>query len=50
MLQYDPTHRLSLEEVRAHPWYNGPVPDYETIRKDFERRKKMVDKQNMIQT
>jgi serine/threonine protein kinase len=21
MLQYDPTHRLSLEEIKSHPWY-----------------------------
>ena len=25
MLQFDPTHRLSLAEVMAHPWYNGPI-------------------------
>lgn len=25
MLQYDPSHRLSMAEVKAHPWYvNGP--------------------------
>jgi serine/threonine protein kinase len=29
MLQVDPTHRLTIEEVKAHPWYTGPVPDHE---------------------
>lgn len=25
MLQFDPAHRLSMAEVKAHPWVNGPV-------------------------
>lgn len=25
MFWLDPRHRLSLEQVRAHPWMNGPV-------------------------
>jgi hypothetical protein len=35
MLQYDDTQRLSLEEIKAHPWYNGPVPTHDQIRKEF---------------
>lgn len=32
MLQYDPAHRLSMAEVKAHPWYvNGPVVTLEEI-------------------
>lgn len=45
MLQYDPTHRLSLEEVKAHPWYKGEVPTSEQVRKEFIRRKAQVDKE-----
>jgi serine/threonine protein kinase len=31
MLQFDPTHRPSLAEVKSHPWYNGPVATLEDI-------------------
>jgi serine/threonine protein kinase len=26
MLQFDPAHRLSMAEVKAHPWLQGPIP------------------------
>jgi len=45
MLQYDPTHRLSLEEIKAHPWFKGTVPTADQVRKDFQRRKAKVDKE-----
>jgi serine/threonine protein kinase len=48
MLQYDPTHRLSLEEIKAHPWFNGPVPEYDYIKKEFTRRKQRVDREAQI--
>ena len=28
MLQLDPVHRLSIEDIKAHPWYNQPTPSY----------------------
>lgn len=31
LLQYEPSHRPSIEEVKAMPWFNGPVPTHEEI-------------------
>jgi serine/threonine protein kinase len=31
MLQFDPSHRLTMAEVKAHPWFNGPVSTLEDI-------------------
>ena len=31
MLQFEPTHRLSMAEVKAHPWFNGPVATLEEV-------------------
>jgi serine/threonine protein kinase len=35
MLQYDPTHRLSLEEIKSHPWYKGAIPSSAEIKAQF---------------
>jgi hypothetical protein len=32
MLQYEPTHRLSLEEIKAHPWFTGAVPTEDKVK------------------
>jgi serine/threonine protein kinase len=45
MLQFNPTHRLSIEEVKAHPWYNGQVPSHEQIGNEFMKRKQRVDRE-----
>ena len=39
MLQFDPTHRPSLAEVKAHPWYNQNICTIEHIQKEFCNRK-----------
>jgi len=31
MLQFDPSQRLTMAEVKAHPWYNGPVATLDEI-------------------
>lgn len=31
MLSLDPCHRLTMAEVKAHPWYNGPVATLEEV-------------------
>ena len=49
MLQLDPTHRLSLEEVKAHDWYNGPVPSDEEVKQEFKMRKQIIDQECRIQ-
>mmetsp|Transcript_33552 Transcript_33552/g.38542 ORF Transcript_33552/g.38542 Transcript_33552/m.38542 type:complete len:290 (+) Transcript_33552:419-1288(+) len=38
MFSVDPVHRPSLAEIRAHEWYNGPVPTYEEIKEEFLKR------------
>jgi len=45
MLALDPSQRLSLAEVKAHPWYNGATLDMKTIQKEFCDRKKRVDEE-----
>ena len=49
MLQYDPTQRLSIEEIKAHPWFNLPIPSNEQVNQEFMRRKKLVEKQQQIE-
>jgi multidrug resistance efflux pump len=46
MLQFDPAHRLSMAEVKAHPWVNGPVSTLEGIQQDFVNRKALIDQEN----
>jgi len=29
MLALNPVHRLTIAEIKAHPWYQGPVPTTE---------------------
>ena len=49
MLAFDPTQRLSLSEIKAHPWFNGPVTNHEQIFKMFIERKQKVDIETEIQ-
>jgi serine/threonine protein kinase len=46
MLAFDPTQRLSIAEIKAHPWYNGEVPTHEEILAEFTQRKAKVDAEN----
>lgn len=45
MLQNDASQRLSVEEIKAHPWFKGDVPSKEAIVNEFARRKRLVDRQ-----
>ena len=49
MLAFDPTQRLSLSEIKAHPWFNGTVTSNEEIFKMFYQRKQRVDIETEIQ-
>jgi serine/threonine protein kinase len=40
LLAHNPIHRLSLSEIKNHPWYTKNVPDYKLIKKEFTQRKK----------
>jgi len=44
MLQFDPAHRLSIAEVKAHPWFNGTVATIEEVQQEFAYRKEKNDK------
>lgn len=46
MLQFNPAHRLSMAEVKAHPWLAGPTPTLEGIQQEFAQRKALIDKDN----
>ena len=43
MLQFDPTHRLSMAEIKAHPWYKGPSCTINDVQGEFVSRKKSID-------
>lgn len=46
MLQFDPAHRPTMAEVKAHPWLNGPIPTLEEIQHEFVQRKHAIDLEN----
>jgi len=35
--------RLTIEQVKQHPWFNGPTISMEDLKKEFSCRKKKVD-------
>lgn len=45
MLAYEPSKRLSLADIKAHPWYQGSTVDVRTIQREFIDRKKKVDEE-----
>ena len=48
MLAFDPSQRLTLAEVKAHPWYNGPTATLEDIQQEFAMRKQRIDEEAEI--
>jgi serine/threonine protein kinase len=45
LFQNDPIRRLSISEIKAHPWYNGEMPTFEQIKKEFKKRKVSLKEQ-----
>lgn len=39
LLAFDPIHRLSISEIKNHPWYTQPVPDIDQIEEEFKKRR-----------
>lgn len=46
MFAYNPVDRPSLAEIKAHPWYNGPMPSAEEIKNEFTERKAMLNEED----
>jgi len=46
LLAYNPMERPSLAEIKAHEWYNGPMPTPEEIKDEFDQRKAILLQEN----
>lgn len=46
LLQFEPSHRPSIAEVKAMSWFNGPAPTHEEINQEFTLRKNNIDQAN----
>lgn len=44
MLCLDPTERLTIQEIKDHPWFNGPLPNKKDIVREFTQRSKVLDR------
>ena len=42
MLAIDPVQRLSIAEIKAHPWTNGPLASQEEVIQELARRKELI--------
>lgn len=49
MLQLDPSHRPSINEVLSHPWMQGPMPTQEEVVQEFTKRDIAVKKQSEME-
>lgn len=43
MLAAEPAERLTIEKIKAHPWYNGEIKEAGDLKTEFIKRKKLVD-------
>lgn len=48
MLKYDFQKRLTVEEIREHPWMKGPIATEDEVREELEERKLAIDKRNEL--
>lgn len=44
MLDCDPTKRITIEEIKEHPWYKGLVVTNEELATEFNAYKSLIDK------
>lgn len=35
MLQYRPQDRMTIPEIKSHPWYTSPIPSESEIKDEF---------------
>jgi len=45
MFQYDPKNRLSIKEIRNHPWIKGETIPIEEIKDEFRKKREIVEKE-----
>jgi len=45
MINPDSSERLTLAQVRDHPWYNGPTTVLKELKSEFAQRKQSVDQE-----
>jgi len=43
LIQFDQCARLTIPEIKAHPWFNGPMPTRDEIHAEFVQRKTALD-------
>lgn len=42
LFESNPARRLSISEIKAHPWYKGKVRSHDKIKKEFKKRKALI--------
>lgn len=44
MLKYDFQKRLTIDEIKDHPWFNGPTATAEEVKKELNARKRDINR------
>jgi len=45
MLALEPAQRLTISEIKSHPWYTGPVLNLEDLQKEFSKKLELQKQQ-----
>lgn len=44
MIKYDFQRRFTIDEIKEHPWYNGPVATEEEVKEELNMRRQIINK------
>jgi len=44
MLELDPAKRFTMVDVKAHPWFNEPIPSLEAVQQEIISRRERIEK------
>lgn len=44
MIKYDFQRRFTIDEIKDHPWYKGPVATEDEVREELEKRQQIINK------